>query len=81
MGQNAEIMTIFTGETKTEIATKEISKGSHKIEISEKEKDLRNKYAQSVYHKGEGVDVKDSIYKGGSSKAVITIEKEDQQEL
>lgn len=72
-------MTIFTGETKTEIATKEISKGSHKIEISEKEKDLRNKYAQSVYHKGEGVEVKDSIYKG--NKAVITIEKEDQQEL
>lgn len=66
----------FLGESKVEVATKDINlKATFKIEMTDKEKNNRDKNAQSIYHTGEGV--KENIYKG----EIIKLEDEDLKEI
>ena len=57
-------------------------KPTFKIEMTEKEKNNRDKFAQSVYHMNEGMRVEDTIFKGEEYKSnLIQLEDEDVREI
>ena len=64
-GNDPTKLKLFSAETRVEKALKEVGQGSHKIELSKKDQENRDKNQQSIYHTGN----------------LIKIEAEDQNEI
>lgn len=56
-------------------------KPTFKIEMTNKEKQNRDLYAQSAYHMNEGMRVEDTIYKGEEKRNLIQLDQEDLREI
>ena len=48
-------MKVFSASTRVEKAMKELSLGTHKIEMSSKDTQNRDKNQQSIYHTGKNL--------------------------